>query len=141
MKALVFLSNSTVGVIKERQTGLWAGVSQAKAAETSLPIFEERANFLGPYAPNWTKSCAMLFTVFWGGTLRMSVENIVEQIDKEIADLTRARALLAGLSGSSTRAKLSVMPGKRVISASARRRMAAAQKARWAKYRANKKAS
>jgi hypothetical protein len=71
----------------------------------------------------------------------MSVENIVQQIDKEIADLTRARALLAGLSGSSTRGKLAVMPGKRIISAAARRRMAAAQKARWAKYRANKKAS
>lgn len=74
----------------------------------------------------------------------MSVENIVQQIDKEIADLTRARALLAGLSGtSSSSLKLvaSGTPGKRIISASARRKMAAAQKARWAKYRANKKAS
>ena len=71
----------------------------------------------------------------------MSMENIVLQIDKEIADLTRARALLVGLSGNASRSKLAVMPGKRVISASARRKMAAAQKARWAKYRANKKAS
>jgi hypothetical protein len=77
----------------------------------------------------------------------MSVENIVQQIDKEIADLTRARAALAGLSGSShsSSSPLKIVAaggtGKRVISASARRRMAAAQKARWAKYRANKKAS
>jgi hypothetical protein len=77
----------------------------------------------------------------------MSVENIVQQIDKEIADLTRARAALVGLSGSSSSSSSSLKivaaggTGKRVISASARRRMAAAQKARWAKYRANKKAS
>ena len=75
----------------------------------------------------------------------MSVENIVQQIDREIADLTRARAALAGLSGTSSSSSLKIVAtggsGKRIISASARRRMAAAQKARWAKYRANKKAS
>ncbi|HEX4487472.1 MAG TPA: hypothetical protein VH088_14470 [Terriglobales bacterium] len=75
----------------------------------------------------------------------MSVENIVQQIDKEIADLTRARAALSGLTGGSHSSSLKIVAaggtGKRVISASARRRMAAAQKARWAKYRANKKAS
>jgi hypothetical protein len=73
----------------------------------------------------------------------MSMEHIVQQIDKEIADLTRARALLAGLSGNSFPAKLAAAAGsgKRVISVAARRRMAAAQKARWAKYRASKKAS
>jgi hypothetical protein len=68
----------------------------------------------------------------------MSVESIVQQIDKEIADLNRARAVLTGLSGRSS-AGSGVR--KRFISPAARRRMAAAQKARWAKYRAAKKAS
>lgn len=71
----------------------------------------------------------------------MSMENIVQQIDKEIADLTRARTLLSGLSGNPAKLVAVSGNGKRIISASARRRMAAAQKARWAKYRANKKAS
>jgi hypothetical protein len=71
----------------------------------------------------------------------MSMENIVQQLDKEIADLTRARALLLNLGGKSSRSTASGGTGKRIISASARRRMAAAQKARWAKYRASKKAS
>jgi hypothetical protein len=72
----------------------------------------------------------------------MSMENIVQQLDKEIADLTRARALLLNLSGKSSGSNsTSGGTGKRIISASARRRMAAAQKARWAKYRASKKAS
>ena len=69
----------------------------------------------------------------------MSMENIVQQLDKEIADLTRARALLLNLSGKSSGSNSA--SGKRIISASARRRMAAAQKARWAKYRASKRAS
>jgi hypothetical protein len=72
----------------------------------------------------------------------MSMENIVQQLDKEIADLTRARALLLNLGGKSSRSNsASGGTGKRIISASARRRMAAAQKARWAKYRASKKAN
>ena len=72
----------------------------------------------------------------------MSMENIVQQLDKEIADLTLARALLLNLSGKSSGLNsASGRTGKRIISASARRRMAAAQKARWAKYRATKKAS
>jgi hypothetical protein len=72
----------------------------------------------------------------------MSMENIVQQLEKEIADLTRARALLLGFSGKSSGVKTArAGNGKRIISAAARRRMAAAQKARWAKYRANKKSS
>jgi len=98
--------------------------------------------FFGRLETKWPKTCAMLFTVSWGGTLIMSMENIVQQLDKEIADLTRARALLLNLSGKSSGLNsASGRTGKRIISASARRRMAAAQKARWAKYRATKKAS
>jgi hypothetical protein len=73
----------------------------------------------------------------------MSVENIVQQIDKEISNLTQARALLAGMgnNGSGLKFAAKSSTGKRIISATARRRMAAAQKARWARYKASKKAS
>ena len=67
----------------------------------------------------------------------MSVQTILQEIDKEIASLNQARALLSRLTGS-TRA-VSSSGSKRVISAAARRKMARAQKARWAKYRASKK--
>jgi hypothetical protein len=66
----------------------------------------------------------------------MSVENILQQLDNEIANLTQVRALLTGSSASVVTSR---KKGKRVISSAARRRMAAAQKARWAKYRAKKK--
>jgi hypothetical protein len=66
----------------------------------------------------------------------MSVQNILQQLDNEIANLTQARAILAGSSASVVVLR---KKGKRIISAAARRRMAAAQKARWAKFRAKKK--
>jgi hypothetical protein len=77
-----------------------------------------------------------------GGHNDMSVENILQQIDREISSLTQARALLAGISNGSSGLKIVTRSttGKRIISAAARRRMAAAQKARWAKYKAAKKA-
>jgi hypothetical protein len=65
----------------------------------------------------------------------MSIENILQQINKEIADLTKVRAALTGLGS----VKPTVKGKKRVISAMARKRMAKAQKARWAKFRAVKK--
>ena len=64
----------------------------------------------------------------------MSVETIVQEIDKEIANLTQARNVLAGLNGSS--AKSTAVSGR--FSSASRAKMAAAQKARWAKYRASK---
>ena len=70
----------------------------------------------------------------------MSVQNILQEIDKEIASLNQARALLSRLSGSTRLKAVSSSGSKRVISAAARRKMARAQKARWAKYRASKKA-
>jgi|SRR4051812_46031925 len=67
----------------------------------------------------------------------MSVETIVQEIDNEIANLTQARNVLASLNGSS--AKVTVIgPNKGRFTAASRAKMAAAQKARWAKYRASK---
>jgi hypothetical protein len=65
----------------------------------------------------------------------MSVQNIIETLDREIANLTQVRTLLAGLNGSS--ANSSAGNGKRVFSAAARRKMAVAQKARWARHAPN----
>ena len=66
----------------------------------------------------------------------MTVSNIVDivvSIDARIAELTRARALLAGTEASSgTHAATKKKPRKRVMSAAARERMAEAQKKRWA---------
>jgi superfamily I DNA and RNA helicase len=70
----------------------------------------------------------------------MSVQNILQEIDREIASLNQARALLSSLDGSTRLKAVSSSGSKRVISAAARRKMARAQKARWAKYRASKKA-
>jgi hypothetical protein len=66
----------------------------------------------------------------------MSVESIVQQIDKEISNLTQARRVLAGLSGSPVTAVNGTASGR--FSVAARAKMAAAQKARWANYRARK---
>jgi hypothetical protein len=67
----------------------------------------------------------------------MSVQNIIEALDKEIANLTHARTVLAGLNGSSVNRNAIAGNGKRVVSAASRRKMATAQKARWAKQAAN----
>jgi surface antigen len=83
----------------------------------------------------------MLSTVSEGVTI-MSIENIVQALDKEIANLTQARALLNGSGNRSNGLQAVASSGrKRVVSLSARRKMAAAQKARWAKFRAKKKAA
>ena len=73
----------------------------------------------------------------------MAIENILSQIDSEIARLKQARALLAGIGstvalagGKTAKAK----PGKkRVLSADARKRIADAQRKRWAAVRAKAK--
>jgi hypothetical protein len=73
---------------------------------------------------------------------------IVEQIDLEIAKLEQAKELLLGVQRTDVRVSKSVpaKPGRRkrrVLSAEAKARIAAAQKARWAKRRktASKKAA
>jgi hypothetical protein len=62
----------------------------------------------------------------------MSVQNILEALDREISKLSQARMVLVG-HGSSRGAD-----DKHVVSAASRRKMAAAQKKRWAAFRASK---
>jgi hypothetical protein len=73
----------------------------------------------------------------------MSIENLLATLDAEITRLQQARELLAGTSASgrktASRAKAaSVTRPKRVMSAAARKRIAEAQRKRWA---AQKKAA
>jgi len=76
----------------------------------------------------------------------MSLDNLLSTIDAEIARLQQARALLAGTSnGTGTRRKstttAAASPNKRArrtMSAEARKRIAEAQRKRWA---AQKKAA
>jgi hypothetical protein len=77
--------------------------------------------------------------------LFMSIETILAEIDAEIARLTQVRSLLAGtrtVSASGTKSKTSKGPGrkkKRVLSADARKRIADAQRKRWAAQKAKSK--
>jgi hypothetical protein len=77
----------------------------------------------------------------------MAIENILAQIDSEIARLQQARTLLASIGttakvGSSAKnATAKSKPRKkRVLSADARKRIADAQRKRWAAQRAKTKA-
>ena len=80
-------------------------------------------------------------------SVNMAIENILAQIDSEIARLTQARALLATLGSAPTTsgrkaAKTSAKAKtrkKRVLSADARKRIADAQRKRWAAVRAKAK--
>lgn len=76
----------------------------------------------------------------------MSIETIITEIDAEIARLTQVRSLLAGSrSLNSSRAVNKVGKGttrkrkKRVLSAEARKRIADAQRKRWAAQKAKSK--
>jgi hypothetical protein len=78
----------------------------------------------------------------------MSIDNILIQIDAEIARLTQARSLLANIGASTvkvaeakikqapTTAKAKTRKKKRVLSAEARKRIADAQRKRWAAQKA-----
>ena len=77
---------------------------------------------------------------------RMVIESILAQLDAEIARLTQVRTLLAGTG--KVAAKLTVHNAKtvtakprrkRVLSADARKRIADAQRKRWAAQRAKAK--
>ena len=78
----------------------------------------------------------------------MDIQNILSQIDKEIAKLTKVREALTGLPAKrgpgrprlNASAKLVAKKKKamRKMSAEGRARIAAAQKARWAKLKAKK---
>jgi hypothetical protein len=66
----------------------------------------------------------------------MSVETILQQIEVEIEKLSSVRALLAG--GNGIGVKIAPANAKKAFSTSARRKMAAAQKMRWAAFHASK---
>jgi hypothetical protein len=74
----------------------------------------------------------------------MSIESILAEIDAEIARLTQVRSLLAGsraVTPSGAKGKTSRGSGKRkkrVLSADARKRIADAQRKRWAAQKAKK---
>jgi hypothetical protein len=75
----------------------------------------------------------------------MSIESIVAQIDAEIAQLTQVRALLltngavSTKPAKTTKAKLGRPKKRRVLSAEARKRIADAQRRRWAAQKAKSK--
>jgi hypothetical protein len=78
----------------------------------------------------------------------MAIKNLISEIDFEIARLTQARNLLLGDEGGASfshRARgvkpTGTLRKKRVLSADARARIAAAQKKRWAKQKKAAKAS
>lgn len=75
----------------------------------------------------------------------MTIESILAQLDTEIARLTQVRALLASSAKSTTKlalpkaGKVAKRRKKRVLSAEARKRIADAQRKRWAAQRAKSK--
>jgi hypothetical protein len=79
----------------------------------------------------------------------MAIENILVEIDAEIARLKQARALLAALGTATTQAgpKAKKAPAKaktrkkRVLSAEARKKIADTQHRRWAKVKTKAKAT
>jgi hypothetical protein len=76
-----------------------------------------------------------------GSTLfTMTVTNLVSSTDAEIARLLEARNLLAAdVSTSTSKAATKKTTGKRVMSAAGRKRIADAQRKRWAKQKKAKK--
>jgi hypothetical protein len=72
----------------------------------------------------------------------MGVDSIAEQVRQEIAKLQQVLSLLEG-SGPEPKPKQTLVVNepktRRTMSAGARKKIAAAQKARWAKFRAAKK--
>jgi hypothetical protein len=78
---------------------------------------------------------------------QMAIDSILAQIDSEIARLTQVRSLLSntgkpstGVSGQALRkSPAKKAPKKRVLSAEARKRIAQAQRKRWAAQRAKNK--
>jgi len=72
----------------------------------------------------------------------MAIDSILQQIDAEIARLTQVRNLLAGATQAPVKTaspKAKVDPKRRVLSADARKRIADAQRKRWAAQRAKNK--
>ncbi len=80
-------------------------------------------------------------------SVNMAIENILAQIDSEISRLKQARALLANIATTATPSGRKVAKAgskgkprkKRFLSAEARKRIADAQRKRWAAVRAKAK--
>ena len=70
----------------------------------------------------------------------MDTNSLLSSIDAELSKLREARNLLAGQDGQ-VRRKPGRPAKKRVVSADARARIAAAQKKRWAAWKKAKKAA
>jgi hypothetical protein len=70
----------------------------------------------------------------------MNVSELLSSIDSEISRLQQVRALLSGHEGSPT-VRGGKAGKKRVMSADARARIAAAQRKRWAAWKKTKKAA
>jgi hypothetical protein len=76
--------------------------------------------------------------------MAMAIDSIITQIDSEIARLTQVRSLLAGSGSSSATPRKARSAGSksrkaRVLSPEARKRIADAQRRRWAAQRAKSK--
>jgi hypothetical protein len=75
----------------------------------------------------------------------MAIESILAQIDSEIARLTQVRSLLAGSGSSTATQRKTRKPAAakarktRVLSPEARKRIADAQRKRWAAQKAKSK--
>jgi len=65
----------------------------------------------------------------------MTTSDILAGIDDELARLHQVRYLLAGHGPTASRAPKTASRKKRVLSAEARERIAAAQRKRWAKQK------
>ena len=70
-------------------------------------------------------------------TFGMTIDKIVASIDSEIAQLKQARALLSS-DGTKKTPSASPVRKKRKMSAASRKKIADAQKARWARQKATK---
>jgi hypothetical protein len=66
----------------------------------------------------------------------MTREELVAAVDEEISRLEKVRALLLSTGGSKFSSAFGKPRKKRVLSADARARIAAAQRRRWAKQKA-----
>lgn len=77
----------------------------------------------------------------------MAIDNILSQIDSEIERLQQARALLANIGAAATKTGRTATKAsakgktgkKRILSAEGRKRIAEAQRKRWAALRAKAK--
>jgi hypothetical protein len=68
----------------------------------------------------------------------LSIESITQQVKAEISKLTQVLHMLGGTGAKSAKSKAQPKAGRK-MSAAGRKKIAAAQRARWAKIRAAKK--